>query len=74
MLVSLTPTEVLTPSPLMEPIRHANISITPLQKPKKAVGRSKNMRPLMLSNAAWKILSLATLKRIKGKVDAFTGS
>ena len=56
----------------LEPIGQANI--TPLQKPKKAVGPLKNLRPLTLSNAARKILSMATLKRIEGKVDAFTGS
>ena len=55
----------------LEPIGQANI--TPLQKPKKPVGPLKNLRPLTLSNAARKILSMATLKRIEAKVDAFTG-
>jgi hypothetical protein len=55
----------------LEPIGQANI--TPLQKPKKPVGPFKNLRPLTLSNAARKILSMAPLKRIEAKVDAFTG-
>ncbi len=55
----------------LEPIGQANI--TPLQKPKKPIGPLKNLRPLTLSNAARKILSMATLKRIEKKVDSFTG-
>ena len=55
----------------LDPIGQANI--TPLQKPNKLVGPLKNLRPLTLSNAARKILSMATLKRIETKVDSFTG-
>jgi len=55
----------------LDPIGQANI--TPLQKPKKPVGPLKNLRPLTLSNAVRKILSMATLKRIEQKVEAFTG-
>ena len=55
----------------LDPIGQANI--TPLQKPKKPIGPLKNLRPLTLSNAVRKILSMATLKRIEKKVDAFTG-
>ena len=55
----------------LEPIGQA--TITPLQKPKKPVGPLKSLRPLTLSNAARKILSMATLKRIEQKVDKFTG-
>ena len=55
----------------LDPIGQANI--TPLQKPKKPIGPLKNLRPLTLSNAVRKILSMATLKRIERKVDAFTG-
>ena len=55
----------------LDPIGQANI--TPLQKPNKPIGPVKNLRPLTLSNAVRKILSMATLKRIEGKVNAFTG-
>ena len=55
----------------LDPIGQATIA--PLQKPKKPVGPLKNLRPLTLSNAARKILSMATLKRIESKVDNFTG-
>ena len=47
--------------------------ITPLQKPRKPKGPLKNIRPLTLSNAARKMLSLVTLHRIQGKVDQYTG-
>ena len=49
-------------------------TITPLQKPNKPIGPLKNLRPLTLSNAARKILSMATLRRIEAKVNDFTGS
>ena len=55
------------------PISIGEATITPLQKPKKPIGPLKNLRPLTLSNAARKILSMATLKRIEEKVNAFTG-
>ena len=55
----------------LDPIGQANI--TPLQKPNKPIGPVKNLRPLTLSNAVRKILSMATLKRIENKVNAFTG-
>ena len=55
----------------LDPIGQANI--TPLQKPNKPIGPLKNLRPLTLSNAVRKILSMATLKRIEEKVDSFTG-
>ena len=55
----------------LDPIGQANI--TPLQKPNKPIGPVKNLRPLTLSNAVRKILSMATLKRIEKKVDTFTG-
>ncbi len=55
----------------LDPIGQANI--TPLQKPNKPIGPVNNLRPLTLSNAARKILSMATLKRIEKKVDTFTG-
>ena len=55
----------------LDPIGQANI--TPLQKPKKPIGPVKNLRPLTLSNAVRKILSMTALKRIERKVDAFTG-
>ena len=55
----------------LDPIGQANI--TPLQKPNKPVGPLKSLRPLTLSNAVRKILSMATLKRIEAKVDFFTG-
>ncbi|KAL5253305.1 hypothetical protein ACHWQZ_G013176 [Mnemiopsis leidyi] len=55
----------------LDPIGQANV--TPLQKPNKPVGPLKNLRPLTLSNAVRKILSMATLKRIEKKVEAFTG-
>jgi len=55
----------------LNPIGEANI--TPLQKPGKPVGPPKNLRPLTLSNAVRKILSMATLKRIENKVAVFTG-
>ena len=58
-------------STYLDPIGQANI--TPLQKPNKPVGPLKNLRPLTLSNAVRKILSMATLKRIEQKVDNFTG-
>ena len=47
--------------------------ITPLQKPKKAKGPLKSIRPLTLSNAARKMLSLITLRRIQHQVDMYTG-
>ena len=47
--------------------------ITPLQKPRKPKGPLKNIRPLTLSNAARKILSLVTLRRIRRQVDYYTG-
>ena len=47
--------------------------ITPLQKPNKPKGPIKNIRPLTLSNAARKILSLLTLRRIQKQVDNYTG-
>jgi hypothetical protein len=47
--------------------------ITPLQKPKKPKGPLQNIRPLTLSNAARKILSLVTLRRIQRQVDHYTG-
>ena len=55
----------------LDPIGQA--TVTPLQKPKKPVGPLKNLRPLTLTNAARKILSMATLKRIEQKVENFTG-
>ena len=55
----------------LDPIGQANI--TPLQKPNKPIGPVKNLRPLTLSNSVRKILSMATLKRIEAKVNAFTG-
>ena len=55
----------------LNPIGQATIA--PLQKPKKPVGPLKNLRPLTLSNAARKIISMATLKRIEAKVEKFTG-
>ena len=55
----------------LDPIGQANV--TPLQKPNKPIGPVKNLRPLTLSNAVRKILSMATLKRIEKKVDTFTG-
>jgi len=55
----------------LNPIGQA--TVTPLQKPNKPVGPLKNLRPLTLSNAARKILSMATLKRIEEKVNIFTG-
>ena len=55
----------------LDPIGQANI--TPLQKPNKPIGPVKNLRPLTLSNAVRKILSMATLKRIENKFNAFTG-
>lgn len=48
-------------------------TITPLQKPGKPKGPLKNIRPLTLSNAARKILSLITLRRIQHQVDQYTG-
>ena len=48
--------------------------ITPLKKPGKAPGDEKSLRPLTLCNGARKLLSLITLRRIEGKVDAYTGS
>ena len=47
--------------------------ITPLQKPGKPKGPLKNIRPLTLSNAARKILSLIALRRIQRQVDNYTG-
>ena len=55
----------------LDPIGQANI--TPLQKPNRPIGPVKNLRPLTLSNAVRKILSMTTLKRIEKKVDTFTG-
>ena len=55
----------------LDPIGQANI--TPLQKPNKPIGPVNNLRPLTLSNAVRKILSMATLKRIEKKVKTFTG-
>jgi len=49
-------------------------TLTPLQKPKKELGPPKNIRPLILSNGERKVLSMATLNRIRLKVDAYTGS
>jgi hypothetical protein len=50
-----------------------NAVIAPLQKPNKPKGPLKNIRPLTLSNAARKILSLLTLRRIQNQVDYYTG-
>ena len=47
--------------------------IAPLQKPNKPKGPLKNIRPLTLSNATRKILSLVTLHRIQCQVDYYTG-
>ena len=48
--------------------------INPLQKPKKYLGPLKNIRPLTLSNSARKVLSMVTLRRIRDKVNVYTGS
>ena len=48
--------------------------ITPLQKPGKAKGPIKNLRPLTLLNGARKILSLITLKRVEHQIDNYTGA
>ena len=48
--------------------------INPLQKVGKAEGPIENIRPLTLSNCGRKGLSMITLRRIREKVDAYTGS
>ena len=48
--------------------------INPLQKVSKAEGPIENIRPLTLSNCGRKGLSMITLRRIREKVDAYTGS
>ena len=50
-----------------------NAVIAPLQKPNKPKGPKINIRALTLSNAARKILSLLTLRRIQKQVDNYTG-
>ena len=48
--------------------------IAPLQKPGKAKGPIKNLRPLTLLNGARKILSLITLKRVEHQIYNYTGA
>lgn len=47
--------------------------LSPLQKPKKAKGPIKNLRPITLSNSLRKIMSLNTLRRIDDIIDTYTG-
>ncbi|XP_038074897.1 probable E3 ubiquitin ligase complex SCF subunit sconB [Patiria miniata] len=44
-----------------------------LPKPKKPPGPPANLRPIALLNSIRKILSIITLRRIRDKIDCFTG-
>ena len=44
-----------------------------LPKPKKPPGPPANLRPIALLNSIRKILSIITLRRIRDKIDRFTG-